>query len=276
MSATISTRWFWSDWMSDPGLRACSYAARGLWKDLLCIAGSNKHEYGFVSLNGQKLEAAQIAQMTNGTEKEVEPLLAELERNGVFSRDRRKVIYCRRMVRAEKNARNGRLGGNPNLLKNKENKKSVQPKPKPPVPEPEPSLLKETHRAAPVRASDWPADYEVQFWKRYPRKTEKKAALEKLAAIKKSGTVPWDRISSGLDRLIEKVRRDRTVERYIKHPTTWLNRGCWDDEYRPGGSDEPPRRGGPGALLARMIQHEEGRNDEDAASLEQPRALPAR
>lgn len=138
MSGTVSTRWFWSDWMSDTGLRACSYAARGLWKDLLCIAGANKHEYGFVSLNGRRLEIKTIAQMTNGTVAEVELLLAELELNGVYSKDRRGIIYCRRMVRAEKNKRNGRLGGNPNLLKTKDNQESVKPNPKALIPEPEP------------------------------------------------------------------------------------------------------------------------------------------
>jgi hypothetical protein len=124
--------------MSDAGLRACSYGARGLWQDLLCIAGTNKHEYGFVSLNGRKLSLPDIARMTNGTEPEVVELLTELERNGVFSIDRRGIIYCRRMVRAEKNRSNGRLGGNPNLLKNKEEKKSVEHIPKPLIPEPEP------------------------------------------------------------------------------------------------------------------------------------------
>jgi hypothetical protein len=138
LSATVSTRWFWSDWMSDPGLRACSYAARGLWQDLLCIAGSNKHEHGFVSLNGRKLSNADIARMTNGTEPEVENLLAELERNGVFSRDRRGIIYCRRMVRAEKSRSNGRQGGNPKLLKNKTEQKQVERAPNPHIPEPEP------------------------------------------------------------------------------------------------------------------------------------------
>ena len=138
MAATVSTRWFWSDWMSDPGLRACSYAARGLWKDLLCIAGSNKKEYGFVSLNGRKLTVAELARMTNGSEVEVFLLLQELELNGVFSVDRREIIYCRRMVRAEKNRSNGRLGGNPKLLKKNDNQKSVEPRPKALIPEPEP------------------------------------------------------------------------------------------------------------------------------------------
>lgn len=155
MSGTVSTRWFWSDWMSDPGLRACGYAARGLWQDLLCIAGANKIEYGRVSLNGKNIDPAGIARMTNGTVEEVVALLDELERNGVFSRDRRGVIYCRRMVRADKNRRNGRLGGNPNLLKGKENPESVQPTPKALIPEPEPSLFPV---GAPEAPSEGPLD----------------------------------------------------------------------------------------------------------------------
>jgi hypothetical protein len=88
MSGTISTRWFWSDWMSDPGLRACGYAARGLWMDMLCIAGSNKDEYGFLSLNGRRLEPDDIARITNGDPREVRSLLDELGKNGVFSRSK--------------------------------------------------------------------------------------------------------------------------------------------------------------------------------------------
>jgi hypothetical protein len=189
MSGTLSTRWFWSDWMSDPGLRACSYAARGLWKDLLCIAGSNKTEYGFVSLNGKKLEPAALAKMTNGTEDEVEPLLAELKKNGVFSLDRRGVIYCRRMVRAEKSRRNGRLGGNPKLLKTEDNPKQVRPNPNPHIPKPIPTPKEKEPEAglfADGPPSDWPKDYREQFWALYPRRTEKKSALAKLDAIKRS------------------------------------------------------------------------------------------
>lgn len=250
MSGTLSTRWFWSDWMSDPGLRACGYAARGLWKDMLCIAGSNKgKDYGCVMLNGKTLDAAGLAKMTGGASAEVESLIAELEKHGVFSRDRRKVIYCRRMVRAQKNKRNGRLGGNPNLLKTKAKQNPVIHPPKSPLPEPEPvpeyknktppggGLFPEQ----PARLSDWPTDYRDQFWSRYPRKTEKKAALAKLDAIKKGCVVPWAAFIAGVERHAEHSKG--TEERYVKHPTTWLNRGCWDDEYGKTGGTNGGLRG---------------------------------
>lgn len=114
MTGTVSTRFFWPDWMSATDLRACGYAARGLWIDMLCIAGSNKgKEHGFVMLNGRPLGAADLAKVTGGSIQEIEALLAELEHNGVFSRDRRGAIYCRRMVRAGKYQTNGRLGAVP-------------------------------------------------------------------------------------------------------------------------------------------------------------------
>jgi hypothetical protein len=128
--------------MSDEGVRACSLAARGLWFDLLCIAGTNKDkEYGFVMVGGRAPSVEQIARRVGATVEEVEILVRELEDARVFSRDRRGIIYCRRMVRAEKSRGNGRLGGNPNLVRQKENPEQVKPEPKAPIPEPEPEPI---------------------------------------------------------------------------------------------------------------------------------------
>jgi uncharacterized protein YdaU (DUF1376 family) len=88
------------------------------------------------------------------------------------------------------------------------------------------SLFSNEKRTPP---SDWPDDFRERFWEAYPRKTEKKSAMAKLEAIRKSGSVPWAKFIDGISRY-----RDHVVgseERYIKHPTTWLNKGCWDDEH---------------------------------------------
>jgi hypothetical protein len=59
------------------------------------------------------------------TETECESLLAELDRNGVFSRTRQGVIYSRRMVRdvkrSKKNREIGKMGGNPSLRNHNDN-----------------------------------------------------------------------------------------------------------------------------------------------------------
>ena len=42
-------------------------------------------------------------------------------------------------------------------------------------------------KETPLRADDWPADFGDAFWRVYPRKAEKLAAMKKLANLRKSG-----------------------------------------------------------------------------------------
>lgn len=118
MSGTTWSKFYWSDWQSDPALRLCSYAARGLWMDLLCIAAAHD-PIGYVAVAGRALDETSIARLTGGQESEVRALLGELDRAGVFSRDRQGRIYSRRMVkdaRKAATARNqGKEGGNPTI-----------------------------------------------------------------------------------------------------------------------------------------------------------------
>ena len=97
-----SHRWmkFWpQDWQSDPGLRSCSMAARGLWIE--CIAIMHRAEpYGHLAVNGIAPATKRLAGMVGATEREVERLLIELEEAGVFSRDATGTIYSRRAAGA--------------------------------------------------------------------------------------------------------------------------------------------------------------------------------
>lgn len=106
--------------------------------DMLCIAASHD-PIGYIAVAGRGLEETDIARMTGGTESEVHVLLGELDRNGVFSRDRKGTIYSRRMVADAKKAaiakKNGKEGGNPTLCNSDINsasvKGSVKPRDKP-------------------------------------------------------------------------------------------------------------------------------------------------
>lgn len=90
--------------------------------DLICVMGTNKGaDYGFLIINGRQPSIEQIARLVGEPVEQLQIWLAELESNGVYSRDKRRAIYCRRMVRAEKFRRNGRLGGNPKILKDNRN-----------------------------------------------------------------------------------------------------------------------------------------------------------
>jgi len=120
MAATVWTKFFWADWLSDANLRRCSLAARGFWMDMLCIAA--QHEpVGYLCVNGESLNACDMARIAGVGEAEAHALTAELERNGVCSRDRKGRLYSRRMVRdAQRRAiaeKNGAKGGNPSLSK---------------------------------------------------------------------------------------------------------------------------------------------------------------
>ena len=120
MAGTVWSKFFWSDWSNDPALRICSLAAQGLWMRMLCIA-AEADPTGYVTVNGRPLGVTDIARLAGVTETECESLLAELDWNGVFSRDRKDAIYSRRMVRdaktAKKNRENGKKGGNPTIGK---------------------------------------------------------------------------------------------------------------------------------------------------------------
>lgn len=107
-----------SDWTSHTSLRFVSYAARGLWIELIAIAHMSD-EYGHVLINGKAPTLRQLSVLCGGTEKETACLIAELEAAGVFDRGVMGEIVSRRMVRdsakAEVDKANGKVGGNPRL-----------------------------------------------------------------------------------------------------------------------------------------------------------------
>lgn len=133
MSGTIWSKFYWADWESDPALRLCSLAAQGLWMRMLCIASAHD-PIGYVAVAGRGLDETALARMTGCSESEAANLLGELDRNGVFSRDRNGRIFSRRMVMDAKKAaiarKNGKNGGNPSLRKQKGNPASDNPQDK--------------------------------------------------------------------------------------------------------------------------------------------------
>lgn len=101
------SKFFWSDWEADQGLRLCSLAAQGLWMRMLCVCARHEPK-GYLAINGNPLAVEDIARLAGVTETEAEILMEELDRNGVFSRNRSGCIYSRRMVRDEKRSKEGR------------------------------------------------------------------------------------------------------------------------------------------------------------------------
>lgn len=123
MSNLPWSKFYWADWSRDANLRACSYAAKGLWMDMLCHMDASP-EKGFLLVGERAATNAEIAKIIGGERRLVERLLVELEANGVFSRDARNAVFSRRMtrdcVKSRENSANGKLGGNPVLIKTKD------------------------------------------------------------------------------------------------------------------------------------------------------------
>lgn len=68
-----------------------------------------------------------------------------------------------------------------------------------------------------------------EFWNLYPRKEQKKKTKEKFLKLLEKND--YELIKKGLLNYIEYIKSNKTETKYIKHPTTWLNGECWNDEY---------------------------------------------
>jgi phage replication O-like protein O len=75
------------------------------------------------------------------------------------------------------------------------------------------------------------------FWKAYPKKIGKEQARKTWKKINPSQAL--------LEKMLEAIERGRRSKQwtqengqFIPHPSTWLNRGGWDDEYETDGQDK--------------------------------------
>lgn len=90
-----------TNWRADTALRLCSPAARGLWIEMVCIMGESD-PCGYLLVKGNQITNQQLAVLACIPPQDIDALLAELEQAGVFHRKRNGTIYCRRMVRSER------------------------------------------------------------------------------------------------------------------------------------------------------------------------------
>ncbi|HET6328684.1 MAG TPA: helix-turn-helix domain-containing protein [Planctomycetaceae bacterium] len=98
------TKWFFSHWLADAGVRSVSLEARGLWIDMLALMDQAPRRGYLQHANGRPLTAEQLAVSVGSSVVTVSRLLQELENAGVYSSDATQTIYSRRMTR-ETNAR---------------------------------------------------------------------------------------------------------------------------------------------------------------------------
>lgn len=93
-------------------------------------------------------------------------------------------------------------------------------------------LVLDPPKQPPVKVED-PFD---RFWRIYPKKDAKQAAIKKFARLIKSGVDP-EKIIGGATRYAS--QRNGQDQQYTALPTTWLNQGRWLDESH---REAPPKK----------------------------------
>lgn len=94
------------------------------------------------------------------------------------------------------------------------------------TPETETETEKACVRSRSRRGNSYPPEFKA-FWKFYPRHVAKKVALK--AWEKAVQENPPEDLISAAKEYANQCERDRTEERFIKHPATFLNQDRWKD-----------------------------------------------
>lgn len=76
---------------------------------------------------------------------------------------------------------------------------------------------------------DFSADFE-EWYELYPNKKSKSLAKKSYEKVRQSG-ITKEKLIEGARKYTTFIQANNKETKYIKHPSTWLNQGCWDDEY---------------------------------------------
>jgi hypothetical protein len=220
-------KFYTSDWRADPRLKMCSAAARGVWIEMICLM----HEatpYGHLLIHGQSPNEAQLASLTGIPSADLPDMIAELERMGVFSRTREGVVYSRKLVRmastSAKARKNGKLGGNPTLGKERGNQPPLNLDLKGDVKAQKPEARYQKEEVG--KPTSWRFD---EFWAAWPNKVSKQAAED-----------AWRKLSENdrADAFLSvptwfPAWREQHPQASPLHAATYLNKRRWLDQFQP-------------------------------------------
>ena len=188
---------------------------------MLCICAKGEPP-GYLTIAGNPLDVPGIARAVGLPETEADTLVAELDRWGVFSRDAKRRIYSRRLVKDEQRAnvlrKNGVNGGRP-----PNNQDPNQ------------------NESKPLASSLWLIEFE-EWWKWVPHKVGRGAAEK--AFVKARELTSLESLISG----VRAYAANKPKEQAYCHPTTWLNQRRWEDV--PAGA-----RVSDDERFRRMMQH---------------------
>lgn len=109
--------------------------------------------------------------------------------------------------------------------------------------ETEPETETETEDRQPEAAVPVAEQRFAEFWKLYPKKVGKAAAMKAWKRAKIDADL-FDRILEAVEAAKESEQWQREGGRFIPNPTTWINQGRWDDELPAAGAfqQQPSRK----------------------------------
>lgn len=219
---------FVQDWLSEETLKGCGYAEKGLWIDMLCLMARSPRKGILLRPNGMPGDSKWLANQLGRPEEVVRPLLERLGAELVYSvTPDTKAIYSRKMKAdadlLQKRSDAGKKGADARW--NADGK----------------GMANENGKGMATGGKDRIGVVVVTrdfscFWKAYPSRVGKKAALK-----------AWDRAKDRppievILAAIEAQKKGRKwKEGYVPNPATWLNQGRWADEPEekvgePGGT----------------------------------------
>lgn len=133
MAKLPSFQFYPGDWKKDAGIQALSYEERGVWFELMLLMFESPERGKLIFRTGTPIPEDAVARALGLDKQKVNQILSKLLAYGVASQEEDTgIIYCRRMVRdaelSKKRAEAGKMGGNPNLLKQNTSKPEAKRK----------------------------------------------------------------------------------------------------------------------------------------------------
>ena len=122
---------------------------------------------------------------------------------------------------------------------------------------PTPQRESESEKAHTSKASEYTEEFE-KFWSEYPRKLNKKLAFKAWNTCLKA-KVNAELLISKAKEYAQIVKARGTQEQYIKHAQSWLNGGCYENDYTALLNQQDKQRQ---AVMQRGLS-DWGSNDDD-------------
>ena len=226
-----SFQFYPGDWMKDPNLARCSLAAQGLWMRILCLLFEAESR-GEGRTKNVAWSYAEIARAAGGgvDVRTGVRYVQELVDKGVAKTAEDGAIYSKRLIEDEERRVKGRVSGEKGAKKRWQNGSSSSSSSS--------SDKKENKKKKKGKQPNgvYSPAFE-EFWEACPRRVGKGNAWKAWTpALEAAAQSPKKIAGESVEEFLARRMRDYAAfmadkdAQFVRHPSTWLNGGNWDDE----------------------------------------------